>query len=177
MFILGCFGPLIAVYVREDLHATTGVFGIASALIGVGLLVGTNFVSTIAKRLTNESLVLLGLAGIGLGLIFLSVFTQIWTTFVGDFVIGLAVAGILIPAQTLMQEETPPAMLGRIGSAFMSLIATAQIAGLVLSGFLAKQLGVRHVFALCAVVLVLLVGIGYLWKKPPGNAAGRAEGL
>ena len=166
MFVLGCFGPLIAVYVREDLHATTGVFGIASALIGVGMLVGTNLVSTIAKRLTNESLVFLGLGGIALGLVFLSVFTQIWTTFLGDFLIGLAVAGILIPAQTLMQEETPPAMLGRIGSAFMSLIATAQIAGLVLSGFLAKEIGVRHVFALCAVVLVLLVGVGYVWKKP-----------
>jgi MFS transporter, DHA3 family, macrolide efflux protein len=167
MFVLGCFGPLIAVYVREDLHASTGVFGIASALIGVGMLVGTNFVSTVAKRLTNESLVFLGLGGIGLGLVFLSVFTQIWTTFLGDFLIGLAVAGILIPAQTMMQQETPAAMLGRIGSAFMSVISTAQIAGLVLSGFLAKEIGVRHVFALCAVVLVLLVGVGYVWKKPP----------
>jgi MFS family permease len=171
MFILGCFGPLIAVYVREDLHASTGVFGLASALIGVGMLVGTNFVSTVAKRLTNESLVFLGLGGIGLGLVFLSVFTQIWTTFLGDFLIGLAVAGILIPAQTLMQQETPPAMLGRIGSAFMSLIATAQIAGLILSGFLAREIGVRHVFALCAVVLVLLVGVGYVWKKPPRSEA------
>jgi MFS family permease len=167
MFVLGCFGPLIAIYVREDLHASTGVFGIASALIGVGMLVGVNFVSTVAKDLKNELLVFLGLGGIGLGLVFLSVFTQIWTTFVGDFLIGLAVAAILIPAQTMMQQETPPAMLGRIGAAFMSLIATAQIAGLVLSGFLAKQIGVRHVFAICAITLALLVGIGYVWKKPP----------
>jgi NADH:ubiquinone oxidoreductase subunit 3 (subunit A) len=58
----------------------------------------------------------------------------------------------------------------------MSLIATAQTVGLVLSGFLAKEIGVRHVFALCAVVLVLLVGVGYLWKKPPRNAAGSANG-
>ncbi len=171
MFVLGCFGPLIAVYVREDLHAATRIFGIASALIGVGMLVGTNFVSTFAKRLTNEALVFLGLGGIALGLVFLAVFTQIWTTFLGDFLIGLAVAGIVIPAQTMMQQETPPAMLGRTGSAFMSLIFTAQIAGLVLSGFLAKEFGIRHVFGLCAVALVLLVGIGYLWKKRPSNAA------
>lgn len=171
MFVLGCFGPLIAVYVREDLHATTGVFGIASALIGVGMLAGVNLVSTIAKRLTNESLVFLGLGGIGLGLFFLFVFTLIWTTFLGDFLIGLAVAAILIPAQTMMQQETPPAMLGRIGSAFMSVISTAQIVGLLLSGFLAKEIGVRHVFALCAVVLALLVGAGYLWKKPARDAA------
>ncbi len=170
MFILGCFGPLIAVYVREDLHAATRVFGIASALIGVGMLVGTNFVSTFAKHLTNETLVFLGLGGIAFGLVFLSLFTRVWTTFFGDFLIGLAVAGIVIPAQTMMQQETPPAMLGRIGSAFMSLIFTAQIAGLILSGFLAKEFGVRHVFGLCAVVLVLLVMVGYIWKKPRPNA-------
>ncbi len=170
MFVLGCFGPLIAVYVREDLHGATRIFGIASALIGVGMLVGTNFVSIFAKRLTNEALVFLGLGGIAFGLVFLSVFARVWTTFLGDFLIGLAVAGIVIPAQTMMQQETPSAMLGRIGSAFMSLIFTAQIAGLVLSGFLAKELGVRHVFGLCAVVLVLLVGIGYVWKKPSSDA-------
>lgn len=165
MFVLGCFGPLIAVYVREDLHAAMRVFGIASALIGVGMLLGTNFVSTFAKRLTNEALVFLGLGGIAFGLVFLTVFTQVWTTFLGNFLIGVAVAGIVIPAQTMMQQETPPAMLGRIGSAFMSLIFTAQIAGLVLSGFLAKEFGVRHVFALCTAILVVLVVVGYLWKR------------
>jgi NADH:ubiquinone oxidoreductase subunit 3 (subunit A) len=52
----------------------------------------------------------------------------------------------------------------------MSLIFTAQIAVLILSGLLAKEFGVRHVFGLCAIVLVLLVGVGYLWKKPAGKA-------
>ena len=175
MFILGCFGPLIAVYVREDLHAATRIFGIASALIGVGMLVGTNLVTSFAKGLKDEFLVFLGLGGIALGLVFLFVFTQVWTTFLGDFLIGFAVAGIVIPAQTMMQKETPPAMMGRIGSAFMSLIFTAQIAGLILSGFLAKEFGVRHVFGLCAIVLVLLVGVGYLWKKPARKAVETAS--
>ncbi|HEY1769733.1 MAG TPA: MFS transporter [Chthoniobacterales bacterium] len=174
MFVLGCFGPLIAVYVREDLHAATRIFGIASALIGVGMLVGTNLVGTFAKRLKDEFLVFLGLGGIALGLVFLSVFALIWTTFLGDFLIGFAVAGIVIPAQTMMQQETPPAMMGRIGSAFMSLIFTAQIAGLVLSGFLAKEFGIRHVFGLCAIVLALLIVAGYVWKKQAAQPVATA---
>ena len=40
MFVIGCFGPLIAIYVRESLHASAGVFGIVSAMVGVGMLVG-----------------------------------------------------------------------------------------------------------------------------------------
>lgn len=166
MFVIGCFGPLIAVYVREDLHGSTKIFGIASALIGVGMLVGTNVLTITAKGVRNDVLVYLGLAGIALGLAFLAVVTQIWTTLLGDFIIGFAVAGIVIPAQTMIQSETPPALLGRIGSTVMSGVFTAQIGGLVLSGILAAELGVRAVFVFCAIVLFLLIGVGYLWRKP-----------
>jgi DHA3 family macrolide efflux protein-like MFS transporter len=50
----------------------------------------------------------------------------------GDLFIGCAVAGIIIPAQTLMQQETPPELMGRVGSTFMSCVFTAQILGLLL---------------------------------------------
>ena len=31
MFVMGCFGPLIAIFVRDTLRASTNVFGLASA--------------------------------------------------------------------------------------------------------------------------------------------------
>jgi MFS family permease len=171
MFVLGCFGPLIAVYVREDLHGSTKIFGIASALIGVGMLLGTNVLTVTAKGVRNDVLVYIGLAGIAVGLAFLAAVTQIWSTLLGDFIIGFAVAGIVIPAQTMIQGETPPALLGRIGSTVMSGVFTAQIGGLILSGILAAAIGVRAVFVLCAVVLFLLIGVGYLWRRPEAAQA------
>jgi len=42
MFVLGCFGPLIAVYVRDSLQASTKTFGIVAAMTGVGMLLGIN---------------------------------------------------------------------------------------------------------------------------------------
>ena len=166
MFVLGCFGPLIAVYVREDLQASTKVFGIASALIGVGMLVGINALGVFAKRLKNDTLVYAGLGGIAAGLVLLSSFAHVWSALLGDFVIGFAVAGIVIPSQTMIQQETPAALMGRVGATVMSLIFTAQIAGLILSGILSEHLGVRHVFALCAGLLVLLLGVGMTWRRP-----------
>jgi len=65
-----------------------------------------------------------------------------------------------------MQQETPPALMGRVGSTFMSLIFTAQISGLILSGLIADRIGVRHVFALCAVMLAVLMTAGRLWMEP-----------
>ncbi len=169
MFVIGCFGPLIAVYVRDSLHASTRVFGIASGLIGLGMLIGINALSSFAKTVRNTVLVYSGLAGIAVGLMFLAGFAQIWSTMLGDFIIGFAVAGIVIPSQTMIQQETPAPLMGRVGSTVMSVVFTAQIAGLVLSGILAERIGVRHVFAVCAVLLALLIAAGRLFMEPKGT--------
>ena len=174
MFVLGCFGPLIAVYVRDSLHATTRVFGFASACIGLGILLGINLLTFFAKQAKNAHLVYLGLAGIALGLVVLTLQTHVWTTILANFVIGFAVSAIIIPSQTMIQQETPAALLGRVGSTVMSLIFTAQIGGLVLSGILAQRIGVRHVFAVCAVLLALLIAAGRLWMEPRDDAAAPA---
>jgi DHA3 family macrolide efflux protein-like MFS transporter len=166
MFVMGCFGPLIAVYVRDSLHASTKVFGIASGLIGLGMLIGVNLLNAFAKNVKNAILVYSGLAGIAVGLIFLAVLAHIWSTMLGDFIIGFAVAGIVIPSQTMIQQETPPALMGRVGSTVMSVIFTAQIAGLVLSGILAEHIGVRQVFSICAALLAILIVVGRLWMEP-----------
>ena len=171
MFVLGCFGPLIAIYVRDSLHASTKMFGIVSPMIGLGMLLGINGLNTFGKKLSNTLLVYTGLCGIAIGLVILTLLPHIWSTLVGNFIIGFSVAGIIVPSQTLFQQATPPELLGRVGSTFMSIIFTAQISGLVLSGILTQHIGVREVFALCAVMLVVLMAVGKLWMEPKKVAA------
>jgi DHA3 family macrolide efflux protein-like MFS transporter len=171
MFVLGCFGPLIAIYVRDSLHASTKMFGIVSPMIGLGMLLGINGLNTFGKKLSNTLLVYTGLCGIAIGLVILTLLPHIWSTLVGNFIIGFSVAGIIVPSQTLFQQATPPELLGRVGSTFMSIIFTAQISGLVLSGILTQHIGVRQVFALCAGMLVVLMAVGKLWMEPKKVAA------
>ena len=57
MFVIGCFGPLIAIYVRDSLHASTKMFGIVSPMIGLGMLLGINGLNTFGKKLSNTLLV------------------------------------------------------------------------------------------------------------------------
>ena len=111
-----------------------------------------------------------GLSGIALGLCVLTLITHIWSTILGNLIIGFSVAGIIVPATTMMQQETPPALMGRVGSTVMSLVFTAQIAGLVLSGLITEHIGVRHVFALCAGMLAVLLVAGRLWMEPRAAA-------
>ena len=166
MFVLGCFGPLIAIYVRDSLHASTKSFAIASAMIGLGMLVGINGLNTFGKKLRDTVLVYSGLCGIAVGLAILTALPHLWSTTLGNLIIGFSVAGIIVPSQTLFQKATPPELMGRVGSTFMSIIFTAQISGLVLSGILTHYIGVRRVFAICAAMLVVLMAVGKIWMEP-----------
>lgn len=169
MFVMGCFGPLIAIYVRDTLHATPRIYGYASGAIGVGMFLGVNALNTLGKNLRNSVQVYAGLLGIAVGLCFLAFLPHIWATVTGTLIIGFAVAGIVVPSNTMIQQETPAALMGRVGSTVMSLIMSAQIAGLLLSGLLADHIGVRHVFTVCAVMLVLLCTAGRLFMEPKSS--------
>jgi MFS family permease len=166
MFVMGCFGPLIAVYVRDDLHAAIKVFTIGSMLIGFGMLLSVNALNALAKNVSNATQVYGGLLGIAAGTLLMAALPHTVSLYAGCFLIGVACAGIIVPSQTLIQQETPQALLGRVGSTVMSCIFTAQIAGLLLSGVLANFTSVRRVFALSTAMLLLLALAGKLWMEP-----------
>jgi MFS family permease len=182
MFVMGCFGPLIAIYVRDTLHANPNIFAVTSASIGIGLLIGVNALNAFAKRIPNTTQVYLGLGGIAAGTLLLAlaplahfmllhIALPIAVTVFGCFLIGFSCAGIIVPSQTLIQQETPAALMGRVGSTTMSAIFSAQIAGLLLSGVLAEHTSVRSVFVLCTAMLVALMIAGKLWMEPEPHTA------
>ena len=181
MFVLSSFSPLISIYIRDSLHAGPFVFGAISSMVGIGLIVGSqaltrglqtfsrplnpsNPVSTTAgqKQSTpHTNIVLGGLLALGVGAALLGAFQNIVTAALATFTMGFAISFVLVPAQTMSQRETPPAMIGRVSSTFMSLIALAQVLGLLLSGYLAHELGIRPLFLASAAVLALLAAGGY----------------
>ncbi len=182
MFVLGCFGPLIAVYVRDTLHASSTIFAVTSAAIGFGLLGGVNILNIFAKRIPNTRQVYLGLGGIALGTLLLAgaplaaipalhLNLPVAVTVFGCFVVGFSCAGIVVPSQTLIQEETPGELMGRVGSTTMSAVFGAQILGLLLSGILADRTSVRSVFAICTLLLAALIVAGKLWMEPAEHPA------
>ena len=166
MFVMGCFAPLIAVYVRDILHASAKTFGAASGMISLGLMIGINLLTAVAKKTKNTTLIYGGLSGMAVGTLLLGGFAHTWSALLSLLLIGFAVGGIIVPAQTMIALETPPSMMGRVGSTVMSLIFTAQILGLVLSGLLANHISVRQVFMLCGAMLVSLSLAGKLLMKP-----------
>ena len=162
MFMLSSFSPLISIYIRDTLHAGTLMFGTISAMVGVGMIVGTQLVTRLARNRSKVNVVLGGLFSLGIGAALLGTFRNSPMAALSTFTVGLAIAFVWIPAQTMSQQETPPAMVGRVSSTFMSLISISQVFGLLLSGYLAQRLGIRPVFMACAGALALISAVGFV---------------
>ncbi len=161
MFMMGSFSPLISIYIRDSLSAGPKTFGIISAMVGVGLIAGTQLMNRLGKR-SKPHVVVGGLLGLGIGVGLLGLFHNLPMAALSTFTMGFGIAFVWVPAQTMSQQETPPAMVGRVSSSFMSLISLAQVLGLLLSGLLAQKLGIRPLFLTSAGMLALIAGVGYL---------------
>jgi MFS family permease len=166
MLMLSSFSPLISVYIRDSLGAGARLYGIISAMVGVGLIAGTQVVRGAAKNRSMHTLVLTGLFALAGGAALLGVFRFLATAALSTFTIGFAIGFVVVPAQTLSQKDTPPAMQGRVSSTFMALFSLAQVLGMLISGALADLLGIRQLFITCAATVAILASAGFLLLRP-----------
>lgn len=177
MFVLSSFSPLISIYIRDSLGAGPFLFGVISSMVGIGLIAGSQVLTHAAAKTESSdkipprtNVVLGGLFALGIGAALLGGFHNVIMAALSTFTMGFAISFVLVPAQTMSQQETPPEMVGRVSSTFMSLISVAQVMGLALSGYLANALGIRPLFMASGGFLFLVAGAGY-WLMRGRSAA------
>jgi MFS family permease len=149
------------VYVRDLLGSTSAAFGVLNTLIGVGMIVGTQSITRFGKHIPKQNLVVYGLSLMGLAVLLTAAFTTMPTTAAGMLVMGFGAAFIMITSQTLLQQETPKEMLGRVSSSLMSLMAFSQVIAMFLAGPVAERIGIRNLYFGSA---AMLLGIGLLGR-------------
>jgi MFS family permease len=161
------------------------VFVLAPA--GVGLAIGAATMGRLSRWVPKELLVLVGMGGVALGLLLLAIINPLWdfifygllalltnpetlprivseVSMVGLVagVTGLSLSMILIPSQTILQEQAPIASRGRIFAVQIMLGNVASIVPLVFIGGLADLIGVPQVLV---VLSAGVVGIGYVASR------------
>jgi MFS transporter, DHA3 family, macrolide efflux protein len=171
MFAFRAFGALLSIYVRDILKMQSRTFGILNSLIGFGMIAGTQLVRRFSARSTPQHMVIYGLAGIGIAVFVTALFGLLGTTAAGMLALGFFFSFIIIPSQTLLQQETPPEMLGRVMSSLMSLLAAAQVVAMVIAGPTAEVAGIRNLYFGSAVMLVGIGVIGFWKLRAPAQSA------
>ena len=134
MFAMRLFGSLFSVYVRDILHSSDVVFDVLNSLIGIGgMIAGAQCLPRFA-RVSAAHRVSYALGGMGLGVLFTTLFMSTVACAIGMIAMGFAAAFVMVSTQTLIQQETPHEMIGRVTSVLMALLSAAQIPALLAAG-------------------------------------------
>ncbi len=148
------------------------LFGLAVAAIGLGGALGATVIGRSGNRFNPFVLLGAGKIAVGglvafIGFVLLThahVPRLVWVAVL--FSVGFAAAGILVSAPTIIQMETPAALMGRVSATAGAVPTVFQIAAPIVGAAVASWQSVGFVFATAGGGLAL-VGAGVLILRPP----------
>ncbi len=167
-------GALAPGFVREVLRLGERNVVVLIAPAGIGVVMGLGLLNVVSRRIGRPHAIGVGLMVTGVALVvlaaarpFADVFAEsrfggglgnalpffIGIVSVTAFVFGIAYSFITVPAMTLLQEELPEDIRGRVFGVLNSLVSIFSFLPLVIVGPIADVWGIAPVFVLGAVVV------------------------
>lgn len=174
---VGAVDALMAIYVRDILRSEAQIFGALLSLVAGGTILGALLIGKFGQRRSKVYLVVVGILGVGLGIFVLAAAGRALPALISCVWLGLCVSAVLIPSQTLMQEETPQTILGRVTGTSSALTTVSTLVSVALAGKIADWIGIRNLFNAVACFLILLVLLGYLYARVKGVAETRPRSV
>lgn len=169
-------GALAPGYVREVLLLPERSVVLIVAPAGVGVVAGLTFLNVVSRRIGHRHAIGLGLVAVSGALLVLAaarpvagVMRRATANELGEafpffvavvmltaFVFGIAYAFITVPSMTMIQEELPDVIRGRIFGVLNVLISVFSLLPLVIVGPVADLWGVAPVFVGAAVLVAIV---------------------
>lgn len=181
-FTVGLSDGVLAVYVRDILAAGSTTFGVLATFIGVGTLIGAFAVGRFGGATPRPYIVLGGFFMLAAGVTLLALVRSPAVAMLAALCLGGGSAMVLVAAQTLMTEETPLEILGRVSSSAMSMIAISQLGAFAASGALSSRFGIVNLYYGVALALLISGIAGFLYVhfqrlhlRKEGSASAAAD--
>ena len=155
MLGLGAVNVLGVPFIIGELELSEAYFGLVEFAQVAGMVISGSLVALLAVRLRAPTLVSLGMLGVGIAVGLLGASSEIWQLGLVLFGVGLFVtptqAGVSTLSQTLIEDD----MRGRVGGALSALISGANVLSMGVAGVAAAAIGIRNVFILSGLIVVL----------------------
>jgi predicted MFS family arabinose efflux permease len=142
--------PLFAVvlpFYADETYGSAVTLGLMLGGFGGGALAGTTFYGTVGHLLPRRATLVSAIVLMGLPFWVLVATPSLGVTMGALFVSGFALGPPNPLMYSVLQERTPPRMLGRILGAGVSLSMVAVPVGMVLCGYALEILGLRLTLA------------------------------
>lgn len=146
--------------INEVLRFSSSRFGMINSMFPIGLIIGTLTVEYVMKRVEFRKLlilmnILISIMASVIGLpVILGFDAGISLAFycIVNIIIGIAIAYVDVPVMTILQNEVPRELLGRVLSLIMSLVKAMLPVALLCSGALTSRMPVQLIPAAGAVI-------------------------
>jgi predicted MFS family arabinose efflux permease len=162
---------LLVLYLRDVLGLPGFWFGIMLAIGAVGGLAGALVAARVGRVIGLRWTIVSSLLVAAAGQLALGVTSSTPVTAIVLATSSLVFAVWNVAARTLVQRQTPLAMLGRINSINSTVITAASILGALLGGVVAHQRGLHAPFLLGVPLLLAAAAIGWWALRPTPHAS------
>jgi len=179
---------LIAVLTNQ-FHVSAFHFGFIEAATAVGVIFGAGFAAPFAlKRISPSTIFLAGTAVIGLWMVVIIPVDSfrlqfgLLPVYIWSIMVGVLNAFLNVPLSSLFLKVTPAAFRGR-GSSLLGITAsTSSIVGILVGGWLSREIGVLYgtafsgaLLVVVAILMPLLKGYRSLSEHSDADAARKAK--
>lgn len=150
--------PIITVYIgqlsKNQSHIAL-ISGITFSACGLASVIAAPKLGKLADKVGPQKVILYALAAAGIIFIPQAFVKAPWELMLLRFILGLATAGIAPSINTLLKKTTPEPFIGRIFGINMSAFYFGTFGGSVFGGEIASHLGIKYVFFITSILLLL----------------------
>jgi MFS transporter, DHA3 family, macrolide efflux protein len=171
-FVGGILNTNLIAVLTNVFHVTAFHFGFIEASTSAGIILGAAIIAPAAlKKFKASSIFLAGTAAIGAWMIFiipvhsLTLHFGVFPIYVWSIMVGILNAFLNVPLNSLFLKATPAAFRGRGSSLLGFTASTSSIIGILIGGWVAKEIGVLYgtvaagiLLAIVAIFMPLLKG-------------------
>ena len=155
MFGLGAVNALLVPFVIGELELKETWFGLLEASQASSMILAGALAAVLAAKLKPTTVIPVALAAAGIVVGLFAGVSNVWQLGALLFVVGWFVTPLQASFATIIQTETPPELLGRTGSALNAALTASNVAAMAIAGGVAAVVGVRSVFFLGGVVVLI----------------------
>jgi MFS family permease len=156
---LGAVNLLFVPFVINTLQASAAWIGPIEGAQTVSLIAAGGLVAVLARRLSMQTMVIGGLAGVGVLISVLYITPNVYFLLLMAFGFGWFVTPLQASTQSLVQSITTDAVRGRVLGALQASLSTTQIVSIALAGVFASIIGIRNLFLIAGLICVAAAGI------------------
>jgi MFS family permease len=149
---------VLAINLAEDIGLHSNQFGFLLAAAGIGMVFGAAILGHWGDRLHNKPLPLTGFLLMGFVLCVFTLIKDLWLGLGLSALLGVGASLIGVPMQTLIQQQTPEPMRGKVFGFQNNVVNIALSVPLAIAGPLTDAVGLRVVM-LGMSVTVSIVGV------------------